>query len=130
MLSAADEQTQSNFIISLTSPQDRKLITMILHPSTPSSIKMPDIQSVTLKLYFSRKIQTFKITSGLLKSQYYLQENCFIQYFRCVKMENSHSRYAEPVYRKRWRNQCYNAPGFAVTETAKYKLQVHGVLPN
>ena len=40
---------------------------------------------------------------------------------------NSHSHYAEPVYRKRWKNQCYNAPGFAFTATVKDKLQVHGV---
>ena len=50
---------------------------MILQPSTPSSTKMPDTQSVTLRLYFSQKIQTSKITSELPKSQYYLRKKLF-----------------------------------------------------
>ena len=53
-----------------------------------SSIRIPSILSGTPKLYFSRTIQTFKITLALPKSQYYLRKNCFTQSFHCVKMVN------------------------------------------
>jgi len=79
MPSVADEQMLSNFIIWLTSPQERRFITMILHLSICLSIRMLSILLATLKLYFSWKTKTSKITSGLPRSQSYLQKNCFIQ---------------------------------------------------